>query len=232
MSASPRYRNAIDTVVFDMDGVLFDTEQVWNTVRREFAVAHGGHWDDDDQRAVMGDNSEQWSRYMHEKCAVPLSLDEIFGGVLTALRVRYAHHLVVYPGAREAVAALAGRYRLGVASSSPRELVETALQVAGMSEWFFALVSSDEVARGKPEPDVYLEACSRLGSEPCRAAGIEDSTNGIRAAAAAGLAVIAIPNPEFPPPPDVVGLAEKVLTSISGLTVETVESLMGEVCGG
>jgi beta-phosphoglucomutase-like phosphatase (HAD superfamily) len=119
-----------------------------------------------------------------------------------------------------------------VASSSPREIIETGLQEAGMSHWFSALVSSDEVAHGKPEPDVYLEACSRLGCEPCRAAAIEDSTNGIRAAATAGLAVVTIPNPEFPPPPDVVGLAEKVLTSISSLTVEAVEGLGGEVCGG
>jgi HAD superfamily hydrolase (TIGR01509 family) len=232
MTHTSRCRDAIDTVVFDMDGVLFDTEQVWNMVRREFALAHGGHWDDDDQRAVMGDNSEQWSRYMHEACGITLAPDEIYRGVLNQLRVHYTHHLVIYPGAHEAVAALAGRYRLGVASSSPRELIETALRAAGMADWFSVLVSSDEVAHGKPEPDVYLEACGRLGSEPFRAAAIEDSTNGIRAAAAAGLAVIAIPNPEFPPPTDVVGLAEKVLTSISSLAVETIEGLVGEVCGG
>jgi HAD superfamily hydrolase (TIGR01509 family) len=216
----------LDAIVFDMDGVLFDTEQVWNVVRQEYAISHGGHWNEADQRAVMGDNSRQWSQYMHEECAISLPPEEIFAGVLAELRARYERELVVYPGAREAVAALAARYPLGVASSSPRELVETALRVSGMTKHFSIVVSSDEVLRGKPEPDVYLEACKRLGADPWRTVAVEDSTNGIRAAAAAGLRVIAIPNPEFPPSPDVVRMAHKVLTSIVGLTVETVESLL------
>jgi HAD superfamily hydrolase (TIGR01509 family) len=225
-------RGTIDTVVFDMDGVIFDTEQVWHAVRRDFAVEHGGHWDDNDQRAVMGDNSRQWSLYMRERCGIPLPAEEIYRGVLDELRGRYARGLVIYPGAREAVIALAEHYRLGIASSSPLELIETALSVSGLREHFLALVSSDEVARGKPDPDVYLLACTRLQSSPRNAAAIEDSTNGIRAAAAAGLAVIAIPNKEFPPPAHVVSLAGEVLDSIQELTVATVESLVGEVCGG
>jgi HAD superfamily hydrolase (TIGR01509 family) len=222
----------IDTVVFDMDGVIFDTEQVWNAVRRDFAIANGGHWTETDQTAVMGDNSRQWSLYMREACEVRLSPEEILEGVLRGLRERYRHDLVVYPGAREAVAGLASRFRLGIASSSPRELIETALDVAGMRQHFLAVVSSDEVAHGKPEPDVYLAACARLQAEPARAAAVEDSTNGIRAAAAAGLAVIAIPNKEFPPAPEVVSLAREVLMSIADLTVEVVTSLLEEADDG
>jgi HAD superfamily hydrolase (TIGR01509 family) len=222
----------IDTVIFDMDGVIFDTEQVWHAVRRDFAIANGGHWTEADQAAVMGDNSKQWSLYMREKCEVPLPPEEIFEGVIQGLRERYRHELVVYPGAREAVAGLADRFRLGIASSSPLELIETALDVAGMREHFLVLVSSDEVSHGKPKPDVYLTACARLRAKPARAAAVEDSTNGIRAAAAAGLAVIAIPNREFPPPPEVVSLAREVLTSIADLTVEVVVSLSGEADDG
>jgi HAD superfamily hydrolase (TIGR01509 family) len=222
----------IDTVVFDMDGVIFDTEQVWHAVRRDFAIANGGHWTEADQNAVMGDNSKQWSLYMRQKCGVPLPAEEIFEGVLQGLRQRYRNELVVYPGARAAVAGLAGRFRLGIASSSPLELIETALDVAGMRRHFLVLVSSDEVSHGKPDPDVYLRACARLDAEPARAAAVEDSTNGIRAAAAAGLAVIAIPNKEFPPPQEVVSLAREVLTSIADLTVEVVVSLSGEADDG
>jgi HAD superfamily hydrolase (TIGR01509 family) len=222
----------MDTVVFDMDGVIFDTEQVWHAVRRDFAIANGGHWTEADQNAVMGDNSRQWSLYMREKCGVPLLPEEIFEGVLQGLRERYRHELVGYPGAREAVAGLASRFRLGIASSSPLELIETALDVSGMRQHFLVLVSSDEVAHGKPAPDVYLKACERLQADSARAAAVEDSTNGIRAAAAAGLAVIAIPNKEFPPPPEVVSLAREVLTSIADLTVEVVVSLSGEADDG
>ncbi len=222
----------IDTVVFDMDGVIFDTEHVWHAVRRDFAVANGGHWSEADQNAVMGDNSRQWSVYMRDKCEIPLPAEEIFEGVLRDLRERYRHELVVYPGAATAVACLASRFQLGIASSSPLELIETALDVRGMRPYFRVLVSSDEVQHGKPEPDVYLTACARLGAEPVRAAAVEDSTNGIRAAAAAGLAVIAIPNKEFPPSAEVVSLAREVLVSIADLTVEVVVSLSTEVVDG
>ncbi|MCL5734029.1 MAG: HAD family phosphatase [Actinobacteria bacterium] len=215
----------IDTVIFDMDGVIFDTEQIWHTVRRDFATRQRGHWTEADQASVMGANSQQWSTYMREKCGVNLPPDEIFAEVLRELERRFRSNLPIYPGAREAVAQLAGRYRLGIASSSPRQLIETALEVSGMRRFFLALVSSDEVAHGKPEPDVYLLACAKLGAEPRRSAAIEDSANGIRAAAAAGLAVIAIPNEEFPPPADAVSLAVRVLTSISELSVVVVDSL-------
>jgi HAD superfamily hydrolase (TIGR01509 family) len=219
---------SIDTVIFDLDGVIIETEEVWSVVRHDFAVAHGGRWTRDDQPAVMGANSLQWAAYMREKCGVDLPDDQIYAGIIEGLREWYARDLPLIPGAREAVAGLASKYRLGLASSSPRELIDYALELAGLSDCFTAVVSSDEVAWGKPEPYVYLEACSRLGASPRRSAAVEDSSSGIRSAAAAGLAVIAIPNPAFPPSTASLGLADVVLGSIVELTSAVVASLRRE----
>ena len=222
----------IDTVIFDLDGVLLETEQEWNDVRREFAARHGGHWEEYDQPAVMGANSMQWAKYMRDKVGVHLTPQEIYDGVIDGLRARYAQHLPLIPGAREAVAGLAARFRLGVASSSPIEIIEHSLELAGLRKYFGALVSSDEVAAGKPAPDVYLEACRRLGTVPARAVAIEDSSNGLRAAAAAGLALIAVPNPAFPPSPDALSLADIVVGSVSEVTGDIILSIRGEAAGG
>jgi HAD superfamily hydrolase (TIGR01509 family) len=216
---------SIDTVIFDLDGVILDTELVWHTVRRDFALAHGGHWDEHDQPVVMGANSLQWAAYMRETSGIPLSDREIYEGIIQGLRDWYARDLPLIPGVREAIAGLAPYYRLGVASSSPRELIEYALVLAGLRELLGTVVSSDEVARGKPAPDVYREACARLGTSPRRSAAVEDSSSGIQAAAAAGLAVIAIPNREFPPSSQTLRLADIVLGSIAELSVGVIVSL-------
>jgi len=211
--------------VFDLDGVIIDSEQLWHDVRREFALAHGGRWDDDDQLAMMGANSLQWAARMREHNGVNLTDQEIYEGIIAGLREAYARHLPLIPGAREVISALAPFYRLGVASSSPRELIEYVLELAGLRSCFFAVVSSDEVAVGKPAPDVYREACRRLSVSPSNAAAVEDSTSGIEAAARAGLAVIAIPNPSYPPSPEAVALARVVLRSITELSPALVASL-------
>jgi HAD superfamily hydrolase (TIGR01509 family) len=223
---------SIDAVIFDLDGVIIDTERVWNDVRHALAEAHGGHWSDEtDQEFLMGDNSMQWAARMREHNGVQLSDQEIYDGIIGELRERYARHLPVIPGAPEAIAGLASEYRLGVASSSPLELIEYALKLAGLSRFFSAVVSSDEVARGKPEPYVYLEACARLGTSPERSAAVEDSSSGIESAHSAGLSVIAIPNPEFPPSVEAVALADVALGSIAELTGAVVASL-GQAPGG
>jgi HAD superfamily hydrolase (TIGR01509 family) len=223
---------SIDTVIFDMDGVILDTEQVWNAVRHDFAVTHGGRWSKDDQRAVMGANSLQWAAYMRKRCGVDLQDGEIYSGVVRELREAYARDLPLIAGGREAVEGLARAYRLGVASSSPRELIEYALGLAGLGGLFAAVVSSDEVSRGKPEPDVYREACARLGAAPRRSAAVEDSSNGIQAAAGAGLAVVAIPNRAFPPSGAAIQSADVVLGSIVELTPAVVASIRREAGRG
>lgn len=215
----------MQAVVFDLDGVIIDSESIWSDVRRNFALAHGGHWDEHDQPAMMGANSMQWAARMREHNGVDLTDQEIYDGIIAGLRAAYARNLPLIPGAREVICDLAALYRLAVASSSPRELIEYVLELADLAAYFSALVSSDEVPTGKPAPDVYLEACTRLDVSPCRAVAVEDSTSGIQAAANAGLAVIAIPNSSYPPSSEAVDLATVVLGSIRELTPELIESV-------
>jgi HAD superfamily hydrolase (TIGR01509 family) len=217
---------SIDTVIFDLDGVILDSEDVWNSVRQEFALAHGGHWTREiDQPRVMGANSMQWAASLRENNGVDLPDQEIYLGIIAGLKERYHRHLPIVAGAPESIAVLARTHRLGVASSSPLEIIEYALELGGLRGHFAAVVSSDDVARGKPEPDVYLEACRRLGATPAAAVAVEDSSSGIAAAHAAGLAIVAIPNAEFPPSDQAVGLADLVLGSIGELTPAAVARL-------
>ncbi|HXV56556.1 MAG TPA: HAD family phosphatase, partial [Gaiellaceae bacterium] len=183
----------------------------------------GGRWHDEASRDMMGMSSPEWSRYMHERIGVPEPPEEINAEVVGRMEAIYRADLPLLPGAAEAVEALAGRWPLGLASSSNRELIDLVLSLSGLGRFFRATVSSEEVARGKPAPDVYLEAARRLGVDPARAAAIEDSENGIRSARAAGMRVLAIPNPQFPPADEALALADAVLPSIAGLTPAVVE---------
>lgn len=213
----------IDAVVFDLDGVLLDSEEIWDRAREELAHERGGRWHDGAQRDMMGMSSTEWSRYMHETIGLPEPPEEISREVVRRLTELYREELPVIPGAKEAVERLAARWPLGLASSSNRELIDLVLELLGVAHLFLATVSSEEVARGKPEPDVYLEAARRLGIEPSRAAAVEDSQNGILAARAAGMRVVAIPNPRFPPGEDALAAADVVLASPAELTAEAVE---------
>ena len=213
----------IDGVVFDLDGVLLDSEQVWDSTREELTRERGGRWHDRAQRDMMGMSSLEWSRYMHDRLAVPDPPEEISAEVVRRLETRYRDALPLLPGAREAVERLAGRWPVALASSSNRELIDLALELMGVRHLFRTTVSSEEVARGKPAPDVYLEATRRLGVDPTRAAAIEDSHNGIRAAKAAGMRVIAMPNPRFPPGEEALAQADVALASLAELTPETVD---------
>jgi HAD superfamily hydrolase (TIGR01509 family) len=213
----------IEAVVFDLDGVLLDSEQVWDSAREQLAKERGGRWHDRAQRDMMGMSSPEWSRYMHETIGLPEPPEQINREVVERLIASYRDHLPAIPGAREAVQRLAARWPLGLASSSNRELIDLALELLGVRDLFKATVSSEEVAHGKPAPDVYLEAARRLGVDPTRTAAIEDSRNGILSAKAAGMRVIAIPNPHFPPDERALEQADLVLDSPAGLTAEAVE---------
>ena len=209
--------------MFDLDGVLLDSEHVWDEVREQLTRERGGRWHEGAQREMMGMSSLEWSRYMHDELGVPEPPDEISGEVVRRLERIYREQLPAVAQAREAVERLAARWPLGLASSSNREVIELALELLGVADRFSATVSSEEVGRGKPAPDVYLETARRLGVEPQRAAAVEDSRNGIRAARAAGMRVLAIPNRRFPPGDDALAEADLVLESLAGLTAEAVE---------
>jgi HAD superfamily hydrolase (TIGR01509 family) len=212
-------------VIFDLDGVLIDSETVWNEARRGLVEQSGGTWRADAQRAMMGMSSVEWSRYMREELRVPMSTEAISEAVVASLERRYRERLPLVAGARTAVMRLARGWRLGLASSANRPIIELVLCYASLAECFQATVSSEEVPHGKPAPDVYLEAARRLSSDPALCVAVEDSANGLRAAAAAGMSVIAIPNSAFPPDPDALALADAVLESIAALDPNLVASL-------
>jgi len=212
----------IDAVVFDLDGLLLDTERLWDEVREELARERGGQWSDRAQADMMGMSSPEWSRYMHDVIGLAESPAEIDQEVVRRMLDRYTEQLPLVDGAVEAVSRLAGSFRLALASSSNRPVIDAVLEVSGLAPLFEATVSSEEVARGKPAPDVFLEAAARLAVDPDGCAAVEDSGNGIRAAHAAGMRVLAIPNRRYPPPDDALALADVVLDSIAELVPEVV----------
>lgn len=213
----------IEAVVFDMDGVLIESEEVWDEVRERYVRERGGRYDAQTQRAMMGMSSPEWSRFLHEHAEIPDTPDEIVAEVVRRMLAAYRDRLPLIPGAAEAVERLAARWPLAVASSSNRPLIDAALERAGLRRFFTATVSSEEVARGKPAPDVYLEAARRLGVDPVRCAAVEDSHNGIRSAKAAGMRVLALPNPRYPPGAEALALADVVLASADELLPSAVD---------
>jgi HAD superfamily hydrolase (TIGR01509 family) len=197
---------------------------VWNEVREGYVRERGGRYDAEIQRAIMGMSSTEWSQYLHETAGVPNEPDAINAEVVRRMLASYHEHLPLIDGAVDAVGRLAARYPLGLASSSNRQLIDAVLELAGLAACFKATVSSEEVAHGKPAPDVYLEAARRLGVDPTRCAAVEDSHGGIRSAKAAGMRVIALPNPSYPPDEEALTQADIVIRSLEELTPELVDA--------
>jgi HAD superfamily hydrolase (TIGR01509 family) len=215
----------IDAVIFDLDGVLLDSEAAWRDAKRDVVGEWGGTWKDEASRAMLGMSAPEWSVYMRDELRVDRDPGEIDAEVVRRLLEGYRGRLPLLDGAREAVERLAAGYPLGLASSSNLEVIEVVMESGGFAPHFKTWVSSEEVAGGKPAPDVFLEAARRMGADPKTTAAIEDSHNGILAARAAGMATIALPNPEFPPGDDALGQAQLVLQSLDELTVQTIERL-------
>jgi HAD superfamily hydrolase (TIGR01509 family) len=211
-------------VVFDLDGLLLDTEQVWDEVREALTRERGGRWHDRAQADMMGMSSTEWSAYMHDELGLAEPPEELNRLVVSRMQERYRERLPLIDGAVEAVRRIGERWPLGLASSSNRELIDLALELMGVAELFRVTVSSEEVERGKPAPDVYREAARRLGVAPEHAVAIEDSGAGIGAAKAAGMRVLVVPNPHFPPPDDALERADGVLESLAELIPAAVES--------
>jgi HAD superfamily hydrolase (TIGR01509 family) len=213
--------------VFDLDGVLLDSEELWDMARRDVTAEYGGRWNDEATAAMQGMSSPEWAQYLHDALGVTLAPTRIIGMVVDRLLSRYRQGLPLMPGAVEAVRRIQARWPLGLASSANRVVLDAVLTIAGLQDAFSATVSSEEVRHGKPAPDVYLEAARQLGCSPTRCVAVEDSANGIRSGVAAGLAVVAIPNREFRPPRSVLDQAAVVLDGLDGLTVEALEHLGG-----
>jgi HAD superfamily hydrolase (TIGR01509 family) len=211
-----------DAVIFDLDGVLVDSEQLWNEAKEALVRDVGGTWREDAPTTMMGMSSTEWSAYLRDELGVDRDVEEISRDVVRRMERLYRAKLPLLPGAVETVRSLHARWPLGLASSSNREIIDLVLEVAELADLFAATVSSEEVDRGKPAPDVYLEAARRLGVEPRSCAAVKDSGNGIQAAAAARMTVIAVPNPHYPPEEEALALAAARVSVVGEVTPELV----------
>jgi HAD superfamily hydrolase (TIGR01509 family) len=215
----------VQAVVFDLDGVLVDSEELWDEVRRDLAADSGRPWPAAATQAMLGMSTPEWSAYLVDEVGIPGRPEDVASLVIDRMADRYRARLPLLPGAVEAVQRLGERWPLGLATSSPRRLIDAVLAAAGLTSSFRVSVSTEEVTAGKPSPAVYLDAARRLGIDPRRGVAIGDSSNGLRAAAAAGLRVVAVPNAAFPPAEDALGLAAAVVRSLDDVTAELVTSL-------
>jgi HAD superfamily hydrolase (TIGR01509 family) len=215
----------IEAVIFDLDGVLIDSEPVWEEVRRQVVAEHGGRWAADTQQRLMGMSTGEWARYLSTGLGVQLPPDQVASVVIGQMAARYRDHLPLMPGAVAAVQALAAHWPLALASSAPLSLIDTVLNASALKPCFAATMSTEQVTAGKPAPDIYLAVAVKLGVPAADCAAVEDSANGLRSAAAAGCQVIAVPHPRYPPGEQALSLARVVLGNLTGLTPEVVRSL-------
>jgi HAD superfamily hydrolase (TIGR01509 family) len=214
-------------VVFDMDGTLTDTEHMWDVVRRGLAEAEGLPWPVEASRAMMGMSTQQWSAYLSDVVGLDGTAQDAARKTIEGMVAVYARGLDVLPGAVEAVRRMHARWPIGLASSSPRVLIDAAVKAMGVRDLFVTTVSTEELdGAGKPAPDVYLEVCRRIGVPPTSAVAVEDAHNGILSAHAAGLKVVAIPPHFNPPPASTLALADVVLDSLDDLTTGLIEGLV------
>jgi HAD superfamily hydrolase (TIGR01509 family) len=207
----------IEAVVFDLDGVLIDSEPGWEEVRRGLVARHGGHWAAGAQHRMMGMSTPEWARYLTGDLGARLTPEQAAAEAISEMAARYAEHLPLLPGAVDAVRTLAAQWPLALASSAPASLIDVVLDTSGLRGCFQVAMSTDQVRAGKPAPDIYLAVTQALRCPPGRCAAVEDSSNGLRSAAAAGLRVIAVPRPEYPPDPEALQPAALILGSLTEL---------------
>ncbi|MGC4893799.1 HAD family hydrolase [Micromonospora sp. DT31] len=215
----------VDAVLFDLDGVIVDSEPVWEEVRRTYVAEHGGTWQPDAQRRLMGMSTGEWATYLSGELGVDRSAEQVATEVVTEMARRYAQHVPLVPQADAVVRRIAARWPLGLASSSPTRLIAAALEAAGLAGEFGVTLSTEQTGRGKPAPDVWLAVADRLGVDPARCVAVEDSSNGVRSAAAAGCLVVAVPHLSYPLDADAEALAAVLLPSIDALTPELLDGL-------
>ena len=213
----------VEAVIFDMDGVIVESEALWDAAREDLVKETGGRWGAGAQEAMMGMASHEWSVFVRDELQVPMSAEDISRDVVGRLEALYREDLPLIEGAAEAVRAASELWPVAIASSSNRELIDLIAELAGIADVLTTTVSSEEAGRGKPAPDVFLMAAEQLGVDPENCVVIEDSANGIRAGVAAGMKVIAVPNRDFPPSQDALDLATLVLDRVADLTNQTIE---------
>jgi HAD superfamily hydrolase (TIGR01509 family) len=216
---------SVEAVVFDLDGVIIDSEEVWEEVRRGYVASFGRSFLPDSQDRMMGMNTQEWSAHLADEVGLPRSPAQVADDVLAQMAERYRADLPLIPGSVESVRRIGERYPLALASSSARVLIDQVLATAGLTSSFQVTLSTEEVPRGKPYPDVYLTAAEKLGFAPSSCAAVEDSSNGLRSAGAAGLAVVAVPHGVYPPAPDALAMASLVVSDLRELTVEAIDRL-------
>jgi HAD superfamily hydrolase (TIGR01509 family) len=212
----------VDAVIFDLDGVIVDSEPVWEEVRRAYVTDHGGTWQPDSQKRLMGMSTREWARYLSGELGVARPAEQVAADVIDQMVARYDKHLPLIPGADEVVHKLAERWTLGLASSSPQRLIDATLAAADLTEAFSAALSSEAVPNGKPAPDIYLAVAKRLSAEPGQVVAIEDSSNGVRAAHNAGMKVVAVPHERYPLDRDAAARPVRTLPHVTDLTVDVI----------
>ncbi|GAA1859980.1 HAD family hydrolase [Actinomadura bangladeshensis] len=214
---------SVQAIVFDLDGVLIDSEPVWEEVRRAYVADHGGRWLPDTQDRLMGMSTEEWAAYIATDLVDGVTAEDVAYEVIDQMSQRYANGLPLLPGAEEAVRRMAGYRPLGLASSSPRALIDLVLGELGVEGLFRTTVSTEEVEYGKPAPDGYLTVAAQMEVPAGDCVAIEDSSNGLRSAHAAGMTVIAIPRPAHPAAPDALALASHVASGLDEVTPDLVK---------
>lgn len=215
----------IEAVIFDMDGVLVDSEVYWKKAREDFAEHRGLIWTMDDQRAAMGRNTVEWAHVMKERLHLNMTLEQIMEDVIGRVLAQYEEKFPALPGALESVPLAASRYKVALASGSPIRVIDYVMEHTGLNRVFEAVVYADNMPNGKPAPDVYIETMKRLGVTPQQSVGIEDSSNGVRALHNAGMWIIAAPSPGFTLPDEITRLAHRVIGSMEAFSLELVEGI-------
>jgi HAD superfamily hydrolase (TIGR01509 family) len=216
---------ALKAVIFDMEGVLMDSEIYWLRGREGFARDRGKVWTTEDQSHAMGRNTVEWARVMQERLDLDEPVDDIIAEMKRRIVALYEERLPTRPGALEAVRLAAAHYRVGLASGSPTEIIRHVVQSTGLDQILEVVVYGDDIPNGKPAPDIYLTALANIGVEAAEAVGIEDSPNGLRALKAAGMKAIAAPSPDFPLPDEVRALADAHITSMEDFSLELLRGL-------
>lgn len=216
----------IEAIIFDLDGLLVDSERYWNQARAAMAAEQDVAWNADDHRVCMGVNTRTWANYMIQRLALDLSPEQVEAHIIGAMVELYTRQIPYLPGAIEAVDLATRHYRVGLASGSPRVLIDIVTNDVAMRGKFLAIVCADEMPRGKPAPDVYLQAAHLLDVEPARCVCLEDSANGILSGKNADMKVIAVPDARYAPPAlEVVKQANRVLASLRDFNLDVIRSL-------